>query len=93
MDTGSKFLTEIENKSAECPLTPPTPLPMQTSPTASLKRGYHLLRPQYLYLNNGDGSLFECSIAGPNDFDSEGNVRGLRPLADRLLNFDQSCLP
>jgi hypothetical protein len=91
MDTGNDFLAEIT--AAERPLTPPTPLPMTTSPTVSPPRGYHPLRPQYLYLDNGDGSLFECGIAGPNDFDSEGNVRGLRPSADHLLNFDQSRLP
>jgi hypothetical protein len=36
-------------------------------------------RPQYLYSDNSDGSLFSVGIAGPEDFDKNGNIRGTRP--------------
>jgi hypothetical protein len=40
---------------------------------------YDVKRPQYLYSDNGDGSLFSMGIARPEDFDQNGNIRGARP--------------
>jgi hypothetical protein len=36
-------------------------------------------RQQYLYLDNGDGSLFCIGIARPEDINANGVVRGPRP--------------
>jgi hypothetical protein len=42
-------------------------------------------RQQYLYLDNGDGSLFCVGIARPEDIDANGVIRGPRP-ARRQIN-------
>jgi hypothetical protein len=36
-------------------------------------------RPQLLYCDHGDGSLYVVGEAGPNDFDEYGNIHGARP--------------
>ncbi len=45
--------------------------------------GYDIHRPQYLYRDNGDGSLIEVGLAGPNDFDKHGNPKGPRPASSQ----------
>ena len=40
---------------------------------------YDANRPQHLYSDNGDGSLFSVGIAGPSDFYSNGVIHGPRP--------------
>jgi hypothetical protein len=36
-------------------------------------------RPQYLYSENDNGSLFCVGLAGPNDFHPNGMIHGARP--------------
>jgi hypothetical protein len=40
---------------------------------------YDINRPQYLYCHNGDGTLFDVGIAGPDDIDEYGFISGPRP--------------
>jgi hypothetical protein len=54
----------------------------QSSPQGNLPAPNHPYdpdRPQYLYLDNGDGSLFEAGEAGPKDFHPDGTIHGPRP--------------
>jgi hypothetical protein len=45
--------------------------------------GYDIHHPQYLYRDNGDGSLIEVGLAGPDDFDEHGNPKGPRPASSQ----------
>jgi hypothetical protein len=57
--------------------THPTQLrpPIQLPPD----HAYDVDRPQYLYSDNGDGSLYEVGLVGPGDIDKYGLIRGPRP--------------
>jgi hypothetical protein len=59
------------------PLSSAPETPDQHPPISS--HPYDIDRPQYLYLDNGDGSLFKIGIAGPGDFDANGSVTGPQP--------------
>jgi hypothetical protein len=61
-----------QSPSSSAPETPDQHPPIPSHP-------YDIDRPQYLYLDNGDGSLFKVGIAGPGNFDANGNVTGPRP--------------
>ena len=80
------------DQGAHSPLSPPTPhtAPMATTPDNPRPAGYHPLRPQYLYTENGDGSLSSVGLAGPSDYDSQGKIRGPRPFPQALINFEQT---
>ena len=67
------------NKRMDTRRTPNRDDPMITQPSMDEPRkqlfqeirsphGYDINRPQYLYRDNGDGSLIEIGLAGPNDF-------------------------
>jgi hypothetical protein len=40
-------------------------------------RGYDPNEPEYLYMDNGEGSLYAVGVAGPDDYDANGVRRGL----------------
>ena len=42
-------------------------------------RGFSTSRPEYLYQDNGDGSLYQVGMAGPQDYDSDGHIQGPQP--------------
>jgi hypothetical protein len=50
-------------------------LPFEYSPD----HDYDINRPQYLYSDNEDGSLFQVGIVRPSDINRFGHIRGPRP--------------
>ena len=59
-------------------------------------RGYDPNRPQLLYMDNGDGSLYSVGVAGPDDFDNSGIRRGLyhpssQPTSPFKAPFSPQC--
>jgi hypothetical protein len=59
----------------------------QERPRQAARNGDHPYdpeRPQYLYLDNGDGSLFRVGIATPADFDEHGVISGRRPTVSEM---------
>jgi hypothetical protein len=62
------------------PYTPPTsPLSRRSTSPLATPTGYDIDRPQYLYSDNGDGSLTCVGLAGPQDFYFDGTIHGPRP--------------
>ena len=57
---------------------PPSPQRLLTQLTTppTTPRGYDPSRPDTLYCDNGDGSLFSVGIAGPTNYDTDGMVPG-----------------
>ena len=60
------------------PISPPL-LATQPSATTPPPTGYDPQHPDYLYLDNGDDSLFCVGRAGPADYKSDGIPKGLHP--------------
>ena len=71
------------------PPTPPSPAARDSSSSPS-HQGYHPLKPQYIYADNGDGSIYRVGVAGPSDFHPNGTIRGIHPSPTHLINFEHS---